>query len=172
MKIFFNIFLFLIFNLYSFYLDAQLIKTCKRVDIKGGPYFDVQVAFMTGYELIENLNIKDAEKVYFEGSKYALIILKEDITIVEIVVPQNDYFLKDLFNTICKFKFTKECLPDLGNSTIIGRTFDAGANVLIHPTFIPTELGLNNPSTMEVDAMWEYFYEKLAERDKGLDILY
>ena len=74
MKIFFNIFLFLIFNLYSFYLDAQLIKTCKRVDIKGGPYFDVQVAFMTGYELIENLNIKEDPllKIAIELEKIAL----------------------------------------------------------------------------------------------------
>ena len=61
--------LFLFTNLIVYHANAKLVYNCKSVHLLGKKYKDVNVVFMTGYELLENM--KDNEKGIVKVKKYA-----------------------------------------------------------------------------------------------------
>ena len=72
------LFIFLFFL--SFDVNAKLIYMCEKVWIGGRQHLNVNVVFMTGYEILEN--ISDNKESYVKTHKYAMILLDEEMVTV------------------------------------------------------------------------------------------
>ena len=138
--------LFLFTNLIVHYANAKLVYNCKSVHLLGKKYKDVNVVFMTGYELLENM--KDNEQAIVKVKKYAIVLVEDsDMIIVELDEPkeennnvqsmgdiasQADSFYAE-YKTNCRLEFTKSCLKDLGNTILYGRELENQYIVTISP---------------------------------------
>ena len=78
--------LFLLQNLIIYKLDAKLIYNCKSVHFSAEKYKDINVVFMTGYEILENM--PDKNKSIVKSKKYAMVLISEEkMMIVELDEP-------------------------------------------------------------------------------------
>ena len=68
--------------------NAKLIYKCEKVWIGGRQHLDVNVVFMTGYEILEN--ITENKESYVKTNKYAMILLDEEMIIVVLDDPIED----------------------------------------------------------------------------------
>ena len=123
-----KLFLFIFCSVLTFQSNAKLLYKCNHVYIGARQHNDMNVIFMTGYEVIENLPENDLSIV--KAKKYAMILLADEISVVLLDDPQ--YFDPD-YNTNCRLEYTKRCLPDLGNSTLNGKELGTGKKVSILP---------------------------------------
>ena len=73
---------------YSQESNAKLIYKCEKVWIGGRQHLDVNVVFMTGYEILEN--ITENKESYVKTNKYAMILLDEEMIIVVLDDPIED----------------------------------------------------------------------------------
>ena len=78
--------LFLLQNFIIYKLDAKLIYNCKSVHFSAEKYKDINVVFMTGYEILENM--PDKNKSIVKSKKYAMVLISEEkMMIVELDEP-------------------------------------------------------------------------------------
>ena len=125
--------LFMFFIPLTFHSNAKLFYKCNHVYIGARQHNDINVIFMTGYEVLENLPENDLSIV--KAKKYAMVVLDNEISVVLLDDPE--YFDPD-YNTNCRLEYTKRCLPDLGNSTLRGKELGTGKTVSISPNNFDT----------------------------------
>ena len=155
--------LFLLQNLIIYNLNAKLIYNCKSVHFSAEKYIDINVVFMTGYEILENM--PDKNKSIVKSKKYAIVLISEEkMMIVELDEPNINSKsaiemgvaglngrtpnIEDLaaqesnpgddafyheYKTNCRLKFTKNCLKDSGNTILYGRDIENKYIVTISP---------------------------------------
>ena len=143
--------LFLFLFLLCFDVNAKLIYMCEKVWIGGRQHLNVNVVFMTGYEILEN--ISDNKESYVKTHKYAMILLDEEMVTVVLDDPtesnsenrtndsnvemgdikNSNYSFSNEYRTNCRLEFTQRCLKDLGNATIYGEVLGKGKRVAIKP---------------------------------------
>ena len=131
--------------------NAKLIYKCEKVWIGGRQHLDVNVVFMTGYEILEN--ITENKESYVKTNKYAMILLDEEMIIVVLDDPIEDnsenrnqgsnvemgdiknsnYSFANEYRTNCRLEFTIRCLKDQGNSLVHGEILNKGKRVTIKP---------------------------------------
>ena len=136
---------------YSQESNAKLIYKCEKVWIGGRQHLDVNVVFMTGYEILEN--ITENKESYVKTNKYAMILLDEEMIIVVLDDPIEDnsenrnqgsnvemgdiknsnYSFANEYRTNCRLEFTIRCLKDQGNSVVYGEILNKGKRVTIKP---------------------------------------
>tara|TARA_B100001758_G_scaffold207216_1_gene188238 strand:- start:1235 stop:1693 length:459 start_codon:yes stop_codon:yes gene_type:complete len=136
---------------YSQESNAKLIYKCEKVWIGGRQHLDVNVVFMTGYEILEN--ITENKESYVKTNKYAMILLDEEMIIVVLDDPIEDnsenrnqgsnvemgdiknsnYSFANEYRTNCRLEFTIRCLKDQGNSVVHGEILNKGKRVTIKP---------------------------------------
>ena len=143
----------LFFSCFFFPLEtnAKLIYKCEKVWIGGRQHHDVNVVFMTGYEILEN--ITENKESYVKTNKYAMILLDEEMVIVVLDDPIEDnsenrnqgsnvemgdiknsnYSFANEYRTNCRLEFTIRCLKDQGNSLVHGEILNKGKRVTIKP---------------------------------------
>ena len=134
---------------YSQESNAKLIYKCEKVWIGGRQHLDVNVVFMTGYEILEN--ITENKESYVKTNKYAMILLDEEMIIVVLDDPIEDnsenrnqgsnvemgdiknsnYSFANEYRTNCRLEFTIRCLKDQGNSVVHGEILNKGKRVTI-----------------------------------------
>ena len=143
--------LFLIPIFFSFDVKGKLIYKCEKVWIGGRQHLDVNVVFMTGYEILEN--ITENKESYVKTNKYAMILLEDETVMVVLDDPIEDnsenrnqgsnvemgdiknsnYSFANEYRTNCRLEFTIRCLKDQGNSTVSGEVLNKGKRVTIKP---------------------------------------
>ena len=131
--------------------NAKLIYKCEKVWIGGRQHLDVNVVFMTGYEILEN--ITENKESYVKTNKYAMILLDEEMIIVVLDDPIEDnsenrnqgsnvemgdiknsnYSFANEYRTNCRLEFTIRCLKDQGNYVVHGEILNKGKRVTIKP---------------------------------------
>ncbi len=82
-------------------LNAKLVYNCKSVHFDNKKYKDINVVFMTGFEILKNVPYE--QKLVSKAKKYAVVILSEEkMMIVELDEPTiknkssiNDRFYKE-----------------------------------------------------------------------------
>ena len=136
---------------YSQESNAKLIYKCEKVWIGGRQHLGVNVVFMTGYEILEN--ITENKESYVKTNKYAMILLDEEMIIVVLDDPIEDnsenrnqgsnvemgdiknsnYSFANEYRTNCRLEFTIRCLKDQGNSVVHGEILNKGKRVTIKP---------------------------------------
>ena len=136
---------------YSQESNAKLIYKCEKFWIGGRQHLDVNVVFMTGYEILEN--ITENKESYVKTNKYAMILLDEEMIIVVLDDPIEDnsenrnqgsnvemgdiknsnYSFANEYRTNCRLEFTIRCLKDQGNSVVHGEILNKGKRVTIKP---------------------------------------
>ena len=87
------------FQLMTNILSAKLVYNCKSVHFDKKKYKDINVVFMTGFEILENIPYE--QKLVSKEKKYAVVILSEEkMMIVELEEPtiQNKSSINDRFN--------------------------------------------------------------------------
>ena len=80
-------------------LNAKLVYNCKSVHFDNKKYKDINVVFMTGFEILKNVPYE--EKLVTKGRKYAIVILSDEkMIIVELDEPtiKNKSSTNDRFN--------------------------------------------------------------------------
>ena len=134
-----KIIIIILFSLFSFNSYGKLFYKCNHVYIGARLHNDINVIFMTGYEVLENLPSNNLSIV--KAKKYAMVLLNEEISVVllddpdlklPVDQPTPKYYNPD-YNTNCRLEYTKRCLPDLGNSTLTGQELGTGKKVSIYP---------------------------------------
>tara|TARA_B100000886_G_C20409172_1_gene486206 strand:+ start:1274 stop:1663 length:390 start_codon:yes stop_codon:yes gene_type:complete len=123
-----KIFLIILFSKISFFSSGKLLYKCNSVVIGSKQLNDINVVFMTGYEVLENLPENKLSIV--KAKQYAMILLDNEISVVLL----DDFYRGPDYNTNCRLVYTKRCLPDLGNSTLYGKELSSGKNVAIYPS--------------------------------------
>ena len=155
--------LFLLKNLIIYNLNAKLIYNCKSVHFSAEKYIDINVVFMTGYEILENM--PDKNKSIVKSKKYAIVLISEEkMMIVELDEPNinsksaiemgvaglngrtpniedlaaqesnpDDDAFYHEYKTNCRLEFTKNCLKDSGNTILYGRDIENKYIVTISP---------------------------------------
>ncbi len=91
----------IIFQLVTQSLCAKLVYNCKSVHFDNKKYKDINVVFMTGFEILKNVPYE--QKLVSKAKKYAVVILSEEkMMIVELDEPTiknkssiNDRFYKE-----------------------------------------------------------------------------
>ena len=73
--------LFLLQKLIIYNLNAKLIYNCKSVHFSGKKYKDINVVFMTGYEILEN--IPENDKSIVKSKKYAVVLISDEKMMIE-----------------------------------------------------------------------------------------
>ena len=68
-----KLFLFIFCSVLTFHSNAKLLYKCNHVYIGARQHNDMNVIFMTGYEVIENLPENDLSIV--KAKKYAMVLL-------------------------------------------------------------------------------------------------
>ena len=111
----------------SFTSHGRLFYKCNHVYIGARQHNDINVIFMTGYEVLDNL--PDNKLSIVKAKKYAMVLLDSEISVVLLDDPQ----YSPEYNTNCRLEFTKMCLPDIGNSTLTGKELGTGKSVSIFP---------------------------------------
>ena len=97
-----SILLYIIFlQLITYSLSAKLVYNCKSVHFDNRKYKDINVVFMTGFEILKNVPYE--QKLVSKVKKYAVVILSEEnMMIVELDDPtfknkssKNDIYYKE-----------------------------------------------------------------------------
>ena len=66
--------LYIIFlQLITYSLSAKLVYNCKSVHFDNKKYKDINVVFMTGFEILKNVPYE--QKLVTKGKKYAVVII-------------------------------------------------------------------------------------------------
>jgi len=144
----------IISQLMTYSLEAKLIYNCKSVHFDNKKYKDINVVFMTGFEILKNVPYE--QKLVTKGKKYAVVILADEkMMIVELDEPKiknkssidenkieelksqennldGDAFFYE-YKTNCRLEFTKSCLKDAGNSILYGINLENKQIVKISP---------------------------------------
>ena len=122
-----KIFFVILLSKISFFCSGKLLYKCNAVIIGSKQLNDINVVFMTGYEILENLPENKLSIV--KAKQYAMILLDNEISVVLL----DDFYRGPDYSTNCRLVYTKRCLPDLGNSTLTRKELGTGKNVSILP---------------------------------------
>lgn len=154
---------YIILQLITYSLNAKLVYNCKSVHFDNKKYKDINVVFMTGFEILKDVPYE--QKLVTKGKKYAVVILADEkMMIVELDEPNinsksaiemgvaglngrtpniedlaaqesnpDDDAFYHEYKTNCRLEFTKNCLKDSGNTILYGRDLENKYIVTISP---------------------------------------